>query len=81
MALINYKNITKPDLMALRILTVVRHFQTFKLNLMALNSESNLLCLIFGYLLLKHIILPPPSLISHIYLHEYNYGTFVLVNI
>ena len=41
MALINYKNITKPDLMALRLLTVVRHFQTFKLNLMALNSESN----------------------------------------
>ena len=55
MALINYKNITKPDLMALRILTVVRHFQTFKLNLMALNSESNLLCLIFGYLLLNLI--------------------------
>ena len=46
MALINYKNITKPDLMALRILTVVRHFQTFKLDLMALNSEGNLLLFI-----------------------------------
>ena len=43
MALINYKNITKPDLMALRILTVVQHFQTFKPDLMALSSEGNLL--------------------------------------
>ena len=60
MALINYKNITKPDLMALRILTVVRHFQTFKLNLMALNSESNLLCLIFGCRLLNLTHKPPP---------------------